>query len=79
MSLVTKGLGGNQLITKGFGSLTDELLEILVEEVRRARRSRIRQEMQRRQREAIQRDDEELIQIVAALMGETDGILVEML
>jgi hypothetical protein len=59
--------------------IEDELLEILAEEVRRARRNRIRREMQRRQREAIQRDDEDIIQIVAALMEAANGIVIEVL
>ena len=109
MGIVTKGLGGKQLIIKGLADelaqyfadegitqsatadnrttlgvvnestrttlgIEDEIILALQEEIKRSRRNRKIRE--RIRREAIMRDDEEIMQIVAALMGEINGVLV---
>lgn len=54
--------------------IEEELILALQEEVRRSRRVRMRREKIRR--ETIMRDDEEIMQVVAALMEEINGVLV---
>ena len=58
--------------------IEEEIILALQEEIKRSRRHRkIREQIrEQRRREAIMRDDEEIMQIVAALMGEINGVLV---
>ncbi len=73
-SIITRGYGlePGYVITRGFSTGLE--VEVGVEIKGSGNDHRRKLELERLQREAIMRDDDEVMQIVAALMGAANGV-----